>query len=212
MLNSTEPDNLSSVSSTSEEEMAELEQFRSLKNDGYVYSKNRKKGEYTTRELLQEVLIKQGKRPQEIFKILDFSFQTSPDGGIFLTGIQMRVKKHYHKICKRMAVKYKKDNNRCAPRMKKQIGADDMVKGVTGMGNLYTKTNIKIITDYLNKYPFDTWGDKIVPEFPMVDGKYHCKHCDFESKWEISLKRHFTSKKHLKNIEMAKEKDTEVGV
>lgn len=203
MFNSTElnePDDMSSISSTSEEDMSELLEYRELKKDGYIYNKKRKNDEFTVRELLQKILIERNHTPKYIYDTLDFSYKPYGDGGLCMTAEQVRTKKHYLTICKRFAVKYKKDHKKCAPRMKKKIKTDAMVKGQTGLGNLYKSDNTKIIVDYLNKYPFDSWSKKLEPEFTQLDGLNHCSLCKYSTIHKSAMRRHLTTKKHLTKV------------
>jgi hypothetical protein len=187
-----------------ESDKQELELYRSLEKKGLVYYVNRPE-KYNSflsyKELLYEAI-------PEIDHIHLTAMLKSCTFKTDETAQWRKIEsKNIHRtimeMSKQLAELYKKDYNRCAPRVKAPTTTEAAVNCRSNIHNIYPPHYVEYVKNYLNKTPLSTWkNNKEKTIFPDCiqeksnDG-YKCTLCDTHLFYQ-SIKKHLKSKTHIK--------------
>ena len=136
----------------------ELNYYRNLKINGYVYDKYKPENCYSVKELLFKVLKEKEYEDDEIKIFLNFSHEVLENGDLLLKKETQLRKQKFLFLSKQLAKIYKKENKFCASRSKRHIDTNEMVIGKTGTGNYYPIGYKNHVEDFLFFYPIDIWG------------------------------------------------------
>lgn len=135
----------------------ELENFRGLDRDGFVYRRCSDIDTFSVYQLLQRYMDEEEIDEQTQNKLLDFHFAPTPDGGLYLSGEKYNRKKHFLRLASFVARIYKDNHNKHAPRVKNKVKEREILKGKCGVGNIYPYWYISYIQQYMILHPISDW-------------------------------------------------------
>ena len=184
----------------------ELNKYKKLEKDGYIYRKKKNEIQYTLREILFKILVEEENYdPKDIIKSLNFKLKRNDSNNLEKSLEKEMTQRTYSKLALMIGREYKKTNEgHSAPRVKQKVETDDIIKGVSGLGNVYSRDfAYPLVKDFLEDHPFSSWHIKEEVDFDdavKCGNKWSCKFCKKNGKdvpmSVSSLKRHFTTKKH----------------
>lgn len=173
-----------------------LQRYKELRNDGYVYDKERTDTLLTFRELFILVLVDQGYSKKYISELLDFRLKETSNGDQIREFKQKLRCSHYLILSKKVGFVFKEQTKECSFRFKGILSVSDVIGGGSGFRNQYPIDYKQVISDYLVINPVEEWH-LLPPTIELNDNKLFCKKCNqiFDIK---DLNTHKKLKKHNK--------------